>query len=269
MYNKTHSSRAKELELEKVVVNCFLKHNGNYGRPRIKAALEKEAINISEGKIARIMKKHGLVAKAGRRRKRNRPKKTEEQYIRENLLLGKDLKSLKRNEVWSTDITEMNIKGSRIYMAGIIDVASKRLVGYHIDTNMRQELVHQAIKMATCKVDNTVGIIFHSDRGSQYTSRKTQEIVKGHNMIQSMSRPSKPNDNQAIESLWNSLKTELDTLSTLSRKEAIAKIFDYVGNYYNEERIHSSIGYNTPDQAYAEMEEHKNITPLPEEYMET
>lgn len=255
MYNKNRSSRVNEKHLEKAVINCFFKHDGNYGRPRIKRALEKEGIVISEGKIASIMKKHGLIAKAGRRRKRKMPKKSDEQYIKENLLLNKDLSKLKRNEVWSSDITEIRIYRKVLYIAGVIDIASKRLLGFHMATHMRQELVHQAIKMAASKIETTDGIIFHSDRGSQYTAKQTQGLLSSLKIIQSMSRPGKPNDNQIIESLWNSIKTEIGAIESLPKKEAIKKIYKYLGEYYNEVRIHSGIGYKTPMEAYNELEE--------------
>lgn len=266
MYHKKDSNRAKEKEIEEAVISCFHKHNGNYGRPRIKRALENEGIIISESKVARIMKENGLVAKAGRKRKRRKPKKTDEEILRENLLLDKDLSKLKRNEVWSSDITEMKINGRTLYVAGVIDVASRAVIGIHIATHMRQEIVHQSLKMAAHKVGDTTGIIFHTDRGSQYTSKKTQQILEDLDMIPSMSRPGKPNDNQAIESLWNSLKTELGSLTSLSKTIAMKKIYNHVTNYYNYERMHSGIDYKTPVEAYKALPEHTCFTSLDENY---
>lgn len=266
MYHKNNNSRAKEKEIEEAVIRCFHKHNGNYGRPRIKRALEKEGIVISESKVARIMKENGLIAKAGRRRKRRKPKKTEEEILRENLLLNKDLSKLKRNEVWSSDITEVKINGRILYIAGVIDVASRVVLGIHVATHMRQEIVHQAIKMASNKVKDTTGIIFHTDRGSQYTAKKTQQLLEDLDMIPSMSRPGKPNDNQTIESLWNSLKTELGTLTKLTKNVAIKKIYNHVTNYYNDIRMHSGIGYRTPMEAYNELPEHNCFTSLDGNY---
>lgn len=264
MYHKNNSNRVKEKEIEQAVISCFHKHNGNYGRPRIKRALEKEGIVISESKVARIMKENGLMAKAGRRRKRRKPKKTEEEILRENLLLNKDLSKLKRNEVWSSDITEIKINGRILYVAGVIDVASRVVLGIYVATHMRQEIVHQAIKMAANKVEDTTGIIFHTDRGSQYTAKKTQQLLEELDMIPSMSRPGKPNDNQTVESLWNSLKTELGSLTKLTKNVAIKKIYNHVTNYYNDVRMHSGIGYRTPMEAYNELSEHNCFTSLDE-----
>jgi transposase InsO family protein len=264
LYHKNNSNRVKEKEIEQAVISCFHKHNGNYGRPRIKRALEKEGIVISESKIARIMKENGLIAKAGRRRKRRKPKKTEEEILRENLLLNKDLSKLKRNEVWSSDITEIKINGRILYVAGVIDVASRVVLGIYVATHMRQEIVHQAIKMAANKVEDTTGIIFHTDRGSQYTAKKTQQLLEELDMIPSMSRPGKPNDNQTVESLWNSLKTELGSLTKLTKNVAIKKIYNHVTNYYNDVRMHSGIGYRTPMEAYNELSEHNCFTSLDE-----
>lgn len=266
MYNKNNNDIAKERELEEAVINCFNEHKGNYGRPRIKRALEKDDIIISESKVARIMKENGLVAKAGRRRKIRRPKKTDEQILRENLLLNKDLTDLKRNEVWSSDITEIKNKGSILYVVAVIDIASRAVLGVHIATNMRQEIVHQAIKMAAHKANGTTGVIFHTDRGSQYTSKKTQQLLEDLDMIPSMSRPGKPNDNQIIESLWNSLKTELESVANFKKNDAIKEIYYQIGDYYNNSRIHSGIAYKTPMEAYKDLPEHNCFTSLDVDY---
>lgn len=250
LYNLNSDKRVKEREIEKSVINCFHKNEGNYGRPRLKRELTAVGINISEGKIARILKENGLIAKAGRRRKRKKYRKSEEQILQENLLLGKDLNNLKANEVWSSDITEFNTRSGKLYFAGVIDAASRRIMGFHMASNMRQDIVHQAIKMALGNVENPKGILFHSDRGSQYTSNATQKLLKENGMISSMSRPGKPNDNQVIESFWNSIKTEIGSISSYLRSEVISKLYEHVGDYYNNKRIHSGIAYLTPMKAY-------------------
>lgn len=261
MYNKKGNQIEKEKVLEEHVIQCFHSNNEAYGRPRIKIALADEGVVISESKIARIMKENGLIAKAGRRRKRKKYKKSEEEILKENLLLNKDMRNLKRNEVWSSDITEFKIKSGKIYLAGVIDVASRRLVGFYIASNMRQEIVHQAIKMAISNVRDATGAIFHTDRGSQYTSKMTQKLIVEYKMLGSMSRPGKPNDNQIIESLWNSLKTELGSMTSCSKNDAIDKIYNQLCNY-NNKRIHSGIDYRTPVEAYNNLADYKDSSIL-------
>ena len=256
LYNLKSNKRVKEKELEKSVVNCFHENKGNYGRPRIKRALSKEGILLSESKIARILKENDLVAKAGRNRKRKIYKKSEAEILNENLLLCKDLNNLTRNEVWSSDITEFKLRTGKLYLAGVIDAASRRLMGFHIATNMRQDIVHQAIKMAVYNAGSVPGTIFHTDRGTQYTSRATQKLLKDLGIISSMSRPGTPNDNQVIESLWNSIKTEVGTLIKSTKLEALKKLYDHAGEYYNYKRMHSGIDYMTPIEAYNNLPEH-------------
>lgn len=250
MYNLNSDKRVREKDIEKALINCFHKNKGNYGRPRLKKALSDEGINISEGKIARILKENNLIAKAGRTRKPKKYRKSEEQILQENLLLSKDMTNLKVNEVWSSDITEFTTRSGKLYFAGVLDAASRRLMGFHMASNMRQDIVHQAIKMALCNVEDSRGIVFHSDRGSQYTSNATQKLLKDNGIISSMSRPGKPNDNQVIESLWNTMKTEIGSMSSYQRTEATSMLYEHAGNYYNNKRIHSGISYLTPMQAY-------------------
>ena len=250
LYNLNSDKRVREKDIEKALINCFHKNKGNYGRPRLKIALSSEGINISEGKIARILKDNNLVAKAGRNRKPKKYRKTEEQILQENLLLNKDMTNLKVNEVWSSDITEFTTRSGKLYLAGVLDAASRRLMGFHTASNMRQDIVHQAIKMALYNVEDPKGIVFHSDRGSQYTSNATQKLLKDNGIISSMSRPGKPNDNQIIESLWNTMKTEIGSMSSYQRTEATSKLYEHAGDYYNNKRIHSGIAYLTPMQAY-------------------
>lgn len=263
LYNLNKENRVKERELETAVINCFNRNKGNYGRPRIKIQLASEGIHISEGKIGRILKENGLIAKAGRRKKQRKYKKTKEEILQENLILNRSLNDLKPDEIWSSDITEIKIRSNKLYLAGIIDVASRKVIGYHIGTNMRQEIVHQAIKMAIHKTTSTEGIIFHSDRGSQYTSIETQKLLKDNGIISSMSRPGIPNDNQIVESLWNSIKTEIGSLTKCRKAEAIVEIHEYISNYYNIKRVHSGIGYLTPVEVYNQLVDNSS-NPSPE-----
>lgn len=250
LYNLNSDKRVREKDIEKALINCFHTNKGNYGRPRLKIALSAEGINISEGKIARILKENNLVAKAGRNRKPKKYRKAEQQILQENLLLSKDMTNLKVNEVWSSDITEFTTRSGKLYLAGVLDAASRRLMGFHIASNIRQDIVHQAIKMALCNIEDPREIVFHSDRGSQYTSNATQKLLKDNGIISSMSRPGKPNDNQVIESLWNTMKTEIGSVSSFQRSEATSKLYEHAGDYYNNKRIHSGISYLTPMQAY-------------------
>ena len=249
-YSHRVKAEREKTEEEKAVINCFEKHNRNYGRIRIRKALLNEQIDVSEYRIARILKKYGLVAKSGRTGKAKQAKPTEQQYIEENLI--KDKFSIREpNYLWCSDITELGCYRQKIYVCGIIDVATRRLVGWDIAKHQRQDIVQNAFKMAIGRNPNRPkGAVYHSDRGCQYTARKTKELVEQNGFRKSMSRPGTPSDNQPIESFWKTLEWEMTDISHLPFEEASIKIVEYIELYYNSERLHSGINYSIPNQFF-------------------
>ena len=250
-YSHKLESISEKTEIENTVINCFKKHNRNYGRIRIRKELLNEGIDISEYRIAKILKKYGLVAKSGRTGKPKQPKPTEEQYIEENLI--KDKFSVKEpNYLWCSDITVLNCYRQKIYLCGIIDVATRRLVGWDIAKHQRQEIVQNAFNMAVGRNPNRPkGAVYHSDRGCQYTAKKTKELVEQNGFRKSMSRPGTPSDNQPIESFWKTLEWEMTDISHLPFEEASRKIVEYIELYYNSVRLHSGINYSVPNQFFS------------------
>ncbi len=237
-------------EQEKEVINCFNENHGNYGRIRIRRALLDHGTKISENKIARILKKFGLTAKSGRTGRPKRAKPTEEQYIEENLIKDK-FAVTEPNYLWCTDITELKCYRQKIYVCGIIDVATRRLVGWDISKNQRQDIVQNAFNMAIGRNPNRPnGAVYHSDRGSQYTAKKTKKLVEENGFRKSMSRPGTPSDNQPIESFWKTLECEMPDISNLTFEEASRKIVGYIELYYNSKRLHSGINYFVPNQFF-------------------
>lgn len=212
-YYVPKEKKSEEKEIEKRVIHCFKKHQGNYGRIRIRQELlqdKKNPIDVSEYKITKILKKNGLEAKAGRTGTRKVPKKTEEQYIEENLI--KDKFSITQpNYLWCSDISVLEYKNhKKIYVCGIIDVATRRIVGWSIDKHQRQELVQRAFEMAVGRNPNRpANAVYHSDRGVQYTAKRTKELIEKAGFRKSMSRPGTPSDNQPIESFWHTLEVEM------------------------------------------------------------
>ena len=252
-YRVPKTKKSEEQELEKAVINCFKKHNGNYGRIRIKKDLKRSGITISENKISRILKEHGLVAKSGRTGCSRKPKPTEQQYIEENLIKNKFEVNI-ANYLWCTDITELVCKGSKLYACGIIDVATRRLVGWSIKRHQRQELVQDAFEMAVGRnPERPNDAVYHSDRGCQYTAKKTKELVEKYGFRKSMSRPGTPSDNQPIESFWHTLECEMPDIRHLTFEEASRVLVKYFELYYNSDRLHSGIGYLTPNECFQKL----------------
>ena len=249
-YRKPKHCESEEKQIEESVINCFKKHNGNYGRIRIKKALGRKQIIVSECKIARILKENGLIAKCGRRKVRKSSKTTEQQYIEENLIKRKFEVKLP-NYLWCSDITELKCKSGSIYVCGVIDVATRRIVGWSIQRNQRQEMVQSAFAMAVGRNPNRPdGAVYHSDRGCQYTAKRIKELVELCGFRKSMSRPGTPSDNQPIESFWHTLECEMPDIRHLTFEEASLKLVEYIELYYNAERLHSGIDYETPNEHY-------------------
>ena len=249
-YYEEVQQESEEIEEERGVIHCFEKHKGNYGRIRIRKELLREDIDVSEYRIARILKKHGLTAKSGRARKKRLPKPTEEQYLEENLVKDK-FSVTEPNGLWCSDITELRNKGGKLYVCGIIDVATRRIVGWSIGKTQTQRLVQDALRMAVGRNPNRPqGAIYHSDRGCQYTAKKTKQMVEQYGFRKSMSRPGNPSDNQPIESFWKTLECEMADIRHLTFAEASRQIVEYIEMYYNSERLHSGIQYLIPNEFF-------------------
>ncbi len=255
-YRPLKQTDSEEKELEEAIIHCFEINNGNYGRIRIRRALLLKNIAVSENKIARILKKHGLEAKSGRKGRKKAPKPTEEQYIEENLIKDK-FEVIIPNCLWCTDITELRCKGCKVYICGIIDVATRRIVGWSISKTQTQKLVQDALEMAVGRNPNRPdGAVYHSDRGCQYTAKKTKAMVERYGFRKSMSRPGTPSDNQPIESFWKTLECEMPDIRHLTFEEASRAIVEYIELYYNSSRLHSGINYCIPNDFFTLLPVH-------------
>ena len=254
-YRQAKEQKEEEKQLEQRIISTFAKHKGNYGRIRIKKALEREHIKVSEWKIARIMKENGLIAKGGRKKGRGKRSKMvqQEKIIKQNVI--KDKFAVKEvDKLWSSDISEFKITGGKVYVCGIRDVASRVIVGWSIQLHMREVIVHQALKMACGRHVNVPAERYmHTDGGSQFCSKKTTELIEKAGFIKSMSRPGVPQDNQPIESFWKTMKREMPSIRHMKFEQAKATIVEYIELYYNSERLHSSINYRIPNEAYQQL----------------
>lgn len=245
-------STENKIEHEADIIHCFQKHNRKYGRIRIKKALERKKIIVSQSKISKVLKKNNLISKYGRPRKRSKPKKTKAEYISENLVKNK-FEITEINKLWCADISELKYKNGRLYISGIIDVGSRKLVGWDIQTHSRKDIVQDAIKMAFGRCQPKEGLIYHCDRGCQYTANSTKALLDELKIKSSMSRPGSPTDNQPIETFWKILKTEMDDISKMSFKDAKRTIIKYIELEYNSDRLHSSLNYKTPNEVWSEQ----------------
>ncbi len=249
-YRQPVQATVTENEIEKEVIRCYKQNQGRYGRIRIRKALFNQGYSVSESKIARILAKNGLQAKSGRTGKSKRPKPTEKQYIEENLIKDK-FAIILPNFLWCSDISELCYHGGKLYICGVIDVATRRIVGWAIAKNQTQQIVQDAFEMAIGRnPSRPTDAVFHSDRGCQYTAKRTKDMIECAGFRKSMSRPGTPSDNQPIESFWHTLEVEMPDIRHLNFESTKRAIVDYIEMYYNSNRLHSGIDYKTPNQFF-------------------
>lgn len=215
---------------------------GTYGSPRIQRALALEGQAPCRNTIAALMRAHGLQGKLQRRR----VKTTVPSTPVAGDLIARGFSAKARDRVWMSDITYLYTPQGHLYLAGVLDLFSRRIVGWSMAGSQRQELVLDAVKMALARRRPAAGLIFHSDRGSQYTSKALGNLLARYGIRQSMSGRGDCYDNAPAESLWATLKRELAS-SFASHAQARAAVFDYIEIFYNRTRLHSRLGYLSPE----------------------
>jgi transposase InsO family protein len=249
------SKRAVENSLlTKEVESVFVEGRKNYGARCIQNRLVQRGVAISRKRVAKLMKKAGLAPKTKRKFKVTTDS-NHKLYIAPNLL-QRQFYVAKPNRVWAGDITYIPTRNGWLYLATVMDLYSRKIVGWSMDTSMTATLVNDAITMAIWRRKPGKGLIWHSDRGSQYCSKSHRAILKDHGILQSMSRKGDCWDNATSESFFSTLKRELVEMSDFAdQKQAAAAIYEYIEVFYNRIRAHSTIGYLAP----AEFEGDKRI----------
>ena len=218
-----------------------------YGSPRIHAELLNRGKRCSLGRIKRLMRREGIYAEVGRSYRRKKTAKREIETT-ENLLIKEQIQITRINQVWYSDITQVRTTEGWLYVAAIIDAFSRRAVGYAMDDNMETDLIIKALRMAIKQRGSVKGLIHHSDRGSQYTSYAFERELKSQDIKASFTATGACLDNAFMESFFASIKKELVYRTTLTTREGIRTvIFEYINITYNRFRLHSSIGYKSPE----------------------
>jgi transposase InsO family protein len=217
-----------------------------YGSPRICVELQETGISIGRRRVARLMRQKGI---SGRSRARRLPQTTNSEHdhpIAPNLLQGR-APARASNEVWVTDITYVPTDEGWLYVAGILDVYSRKLVGWAFSSTLATTLCLDALAMALRQRRPPQGLIHHSDRGVQYASREYRQALAAASLLPSMSRRANCYDNAMAESFWSTLKTEcVHRHHFRTRTEATSAVFDFIECFYNRSRRHSSLGYLSP-----------------------
>ena len=229
------------------IKTIFHEHHGRYGCKRIQKVLEQQHIKVNHKRIARIMHQCGLRAKGARKHYRFIPNKT--QYEPRCNLLNRVFSTQHKNQVWVGDITYIPTGRGFLYLAVFIDIFSRKVVGWAMNSNIRHNLVLSAFAHAYGREHPNKGLLVHTDQGSQYTSRQFTNQLEQHCCIHSMSRKGNPYDNAVMGSFFKTLKRELVNDSYYDAQEqAKLSIFRYIETYYNTKRLHSSLGWISPNQ---------------------
>jgi putative transposase len=241
------SFRQLETErLAKVVKEIFIDNYCNYGARRIRKAMNHLDITISRRRVVKLMKNQGLYCKT-KKKFRNTTDSNHSSPIAPNLL-ARDFTATAPDQKYVGDITYVWTDEGWLYLATVIDLYSRKVVGWSMQDNMRVSLVNDALLMAIWTRKPARGLLWHSDRGVQYACKDHRDVLDDHGIIQSMSRKGNCWDNAVAESFFHTLKTELVYhLKYKTREEARCSIFKYIETYYNRKRLHSANDYLAPE----------------------
>ncbi len=245
-FERDPSTRASDDKKLKVhVAAIYERSGGRYGSPRVHRELRAEGFSVSRKRVARLMTELGLQS----RRKRKFRATTDSSHdlpVAENVL-DRKFEVDAPDVAWVTDITYVWTSEGWLYLAAILDLFSRRVVGFAMSNRIDRALTLEALRMAVGRRTPNAGLVHHSDRGSQYASGDYQKALDELGVVCSMSRKGNCWDNAVAESFFATLKTELVYLTKFkTREEAKRAIFDFIESFYNHRRRHSTLGYVSP-----------------------
>ena len=250
--NKENRYKKANEEIDKKIKEEYEKSKKRYGSPKITKILNKQGIKVSQKRVARRMKLLGLRSIIVKKYNHKGNKKVDEKN-KENLL-EQNFKADKPSEKWVGDITYIYTKETGwTYLAIVMDLFDLKIIGWSYSRNMTSEIVIEAFNKAKQERGITKGMIFHSDLGSQYTSKEYEKILMENNVRHSYSKKGYPYDNASMESFNAILKKEEVNVNTYETfKKAKLAIFEFIESWYNNTRIHSTLDYRTPSEKYNE-----------------
>jgi putative transposase len=252
-------------ELTEQIQQAFEESGQTYGSPRIYQVMRQRGLTCSQNRVARLMRAAGVRAKQSRRF-RATTRRNRADGVAPNRL-NREFSAERPNQKWLADITYIPTGEGWLYLAVVLDLFSRRVVGWAMSNRMTGELTLRALQMALRRCQPEPGLIHHSDQGSQYTDGTYQALLTAHHMLVSMNGVGSWYDNAPMESFFATLKSELvHHRHYHTRDEASSDLFYYIEGFYNRRRLHSSLGYVSPE-AYEQLyrEQHlRCLTPCPQ-----
>lgn len=236
---------ASDVQLAVAIAATHRRSHGTYGSPRVLAELRAKGLRVSKKRVERLMREQGLEARK-KRRFRHTTDSNHSMPVAPNVL-ARQFTTNAPNKAWVTDVTYIPTAEGWLYLAAILDLFSRRIVGYAMSAQNDRALVLKALVMALRTRKPKPGLIHHSDRGGLYASADYQRELRKSEMVTSMSRLGNCWDNAVAESFFATLKAELrDTTKYQTRQAATTAITDYLETFYNDQRRHSRLGYVSP-----------------------
>ncbi|MCA3342819.1 MAG: IS3 family transposase [Roseomonas sp.] len=218
---------------------------GSYGRPRMTEELKEVGVDVGHRRVGRLMRENGIIVE--RTRKFKATTDSDHTFNIAPNLLERDFTADRPNQKWAGDISYVWTREGWLYLAVILDLHSRRVIGWAVSDRMKRDLAIRALKMAIALRSPPPGCVFHSDRGSQYCSHEHQKILREHGLQSSMSGKGNCYDNAVVETFFKTIKAELVWRRTWeTRRQAETTIFQYINGFYNPRRRHSALGGKSP-----------------------
>lgn len=238
--------KSNDQRLESNVIRVHFESRRIYGHRKVHEVLATEGTIVGVKKVYSLMVKNGLSSKTKRAFRPQTTKSNHGNKISPRIFDNDTVVPERPNQIWAGDITYVATREGWLYLSLFIDLFSRLVVGWSIRDNMRVALVRESLVMAIKKRDVGPGLIVHTDQGVQYTAGEYRSLLGALKFIQSMSRRGNCYDNAYVESFFSQMKKELSKKVFDTKQEATNEIVDYISQWYNEERVHSSIGYVSP-----------------------
>lgn len=227
------------------IKTAYVENRKAYGSPRIHIALRRKGILCGHNRVARLMRLNYIIAQRQFRRKRHQATAHGRNLVAN--LVNRNFRVPKPNRVWVADITVLWSGSGWLYLAVVMDLYSRRIIGWAMQKRMTEDLAVNALRMAVDQRNPEKGLIHHSDQGSQYASDSFRKELTSGSITPSMSRKGDCYDNAVVESFFKSLKAEIQKENrSRTREETRSRIFEYIEVFYNRKRLHSTLGYLSP-----------------------